>query len=92
MICASNVEMMALLFSRDYSLEAIASHVGVHRETVRRTLIGLGINTNYHDRKSIGASKYGALARELRGEGLPWSAISDRLGFSERQLRRYVAA
>lgn len=87
----SQAEEMAFLFGKDYSLGAIAERLGVHRETVRRALISFGIDTSYHARKSVGAKHYGCIARDLRSKGLAWSVISDRLGYSERQLRRYAA-
>lgn len=86
---SSQIEEMVYLFSKGYSLTTIASKVGVHRETVRRAMLALDIDTSLHHRISFEARRYGRMARELRDQGKPWSSISQVLGFSERQLRRY---
>jgi lambda repressor-like predicted transcriptional regulator len=86
---SSNIEEMAWLFGTGYSLTAIASKLGVHRETVRRAMLSLGIETSLHVRVSFEARRYGRIAAGMREEGKPWKAISDRIGFSERTLRRY---
>lgn len=86
---SSQIEQMVWMFGRGYSLGSIADIAGVHRETVRRAMISLGIDTNYHNRKSAEAKKYSTMIDELRRGGIAWRAISDKLGFSERTLRRY---
>lgn len=86
---SSKIEEMAWLFGSGYSLTAIASKIGVHRETVRRAMLALGIETSLHARISFEARRYGRMAAGMREEGKPWKAISDKLGFSERTMRRY---
>lgn len=86
---SSKIEEMAWLFSAGYSLTSIASKLGVHRETVRRAMLAMGIETSLHVRVSFEARRYGRMAAGMREEGRPWKAISDKLGFSERTMRRY---
>lgn len=86
---SSNIERMAWMYGIGYSLESIGNQIGLHRETVRRSMIALGIDTNFHNRKCAEARKYSAMIDQLRKAGTPWRTISDKIGFSERTLRRY---
>lgn len=86
---SSKTEEMAWLFGSGYSLTAIASKIGVHRETVRRAMLAFGIETSLHFRVSFEARRYGLMAAGMRKQGKPWKDISDKIGFSERTMRRY---
>lgn len=86
---SSQVERMVWMYGRGYSLGTIAEQLGVHRETVRRCMLSLGIDTNLHNRKVAEAKKYSTMIHSLRADGIPWRSISDKIGFSERTLRRY---
>lgn len=88
---SSEHERMIWLFSKGYSLSSVADIVDVHRETVRRCMISFGIDTGYHNRKSLEARPYARMVSEMRLSGIPWRDISAKLGFSERTLRRYSA-
>jgi hypothetical protein len=85
-----SVEEMKDLFSRGYSTRHIGEKLGISKETVRRHLMSAGIDTNWPNNKKASANNYAVLIRQMLDAGKGWIEISDEIGFSARQLQRYV--
>jgi hypothetical protein len=81
---------MAELFRRGHSTRAIGKEFGVSCETVQRRLRGLGVDLGGKGRKLQITTEYVEMARKMRAEGVEWIAISEKIGFSIRQLQRHL--
>jgi IS30 family transposase len=80
------------LFGDGYALAVIGERLGVSKETVRRELKRMGIETGSKSRNAVRAKTYGDAAKEMRlTTGKSWRKISEEIGYSERQIRRWVS-
>lgn len=84
----SVVFQMAELYSRGYSSRQIAAKFGWSAATVRRWLIRIGVDLGGGGRKLQITEEYVGMTRQMREQGMEWQAISDRIGFSVRQLQK----
>lgn len=85
-----DIEQIKDLFSRGYSTRAIAERLGISKETVRRKLNADGVDTGWPESKASIVAGYTDLAKQMLDDGKGWSEISNTIGFSARQLQRYV--
>lgn len=87
---AEHLPKMKSMFARGYSTRAIAEQAGVSAMTVRRRLLEAGVDLGGPGRKLLIGAEYVLLAKIMRAEGMQWIAISDKIGFSIRQLQRHI--
>lgn len=85
---AEFTEQMAELFKRGYSTRDIGAKFNMSGETVRRRLSDIGVDLGGKGRKLQITTEYVEMARKMRAEGFGWIAISDKIGFSIRQLQK----
>lgn len=79
---------MSALHSRGYSTRAIASRLGFCQMTIRRRLKESGLDLGGPGRKLEITQEYVDIAAQMRADGMEWLAISDKIGFSVRQLQK----
>lgn len=87
---SEHLDQMKSMFSRGYSTRAISETVGVSAMTVRRRLKESGVDLGGSGRKLLISTDYVELTRRMRSEGFGWIAISEKIGFSIRQLQRHL--
>lgn len=87
---AEFLDQMKDLFARGYASREIARKIGINPLTVRKRLREAGVDLGGSGRKRQITDEYIDMARKLRNEGFEWAKISDKIGFSERQLQRYI--
>ena len=87
---ADHVEEMAELFSRGHPTRSIGEKFGVSGETARRRLSEIGVDLGGKGRKLQISTEYVEMARKMRAEGHEWIAVSEKIGFSIRQLQRHL--
>lgn len=84
------INKMVDLYQKGRSSRSIAEDIGVSACTVSRNLRKAGVVVAPRGQRFMLTSEYVDLARRLRAEGLRWTEISARIGFSVRQLQLYV--
>ena len=85
---AEFTNQMAELFRRGHATRAIGAKFNMSGETVRRRLSDAGVDLGGKGRKLQITTEYVEMARKMRTEGLGWIEISDKIGFSIRQLQK----
>jgi len=81
---------MSEMWLRGHASRALGSRFGISPATVRRWLAEAGVDMGGAGRKVQITSEYINLAAKLRKEGMKWIEISDKIGFSVRQLQRHL--
>lgn len=87
---AEHLPKMKSMFERGYSTRAIAKEVGVSAMTVRRRLLEAGVDLGGPGRKLLIGADYVELTKRMRADGIEWIAVSEKIGFSIRQLQRHL--
>jgi len=84
------VDEMVRLYNAGRSTGVIAEEVGFSRSTVRRYLKQRGITLGGRGAPRQVTDEYVNLANEYRKAGYAWEYIGKKLGFSARQLQRWL--
>lgn len=76
------------LWKRGWSCIKISKIAGVSKATVCRAMIRLGFDLKARPNPSV--EKAIAAAKELRKQGMSMRSVADRIGYSDRQLTRWL--
>lgn len=87
---SATVDVMVWLYTSGRPCVTIADELKVSASTVRRYLKQRGLDLGRQGARRQVTDDYVALARTMREEGHEWKFISRKIGFSIRQLQRWL--
>jgi len=85
-------QLLADLYERGWSLQAVAAHVGLDRSTVHAALTRHGVQRRPAGRPVTHPEALRTRARQLRDEGASYELIAARLGVGSSTVWRWLRA
>lgn len=82
------IDQMIAMHARGHSTRAIGSQFGMAQSSARRHLKQSGVDLGSRRHKLEITEEYVSMTREMRNQGMTWEQISEKMGFSIRQLQK----